>query len=84
MISYLDKDSGNQRNLTVTSSTEDIIITNLTAYTFYDLTMAGYTRKGVGPRHPIITVRTHEEGNVSTIFLFVLNESTFIRVLYTS
>ncbi len=42
------------------------MITNLTAFTFYDLTIAGYTRKGLGAKHPVVTVRTHEEGNINT------------------
>ena len=71
MISYFNQESGNQRNFTVTSSNEEIVITNLTSYTFYDLTIAGYTRKGLGPKHNMITVRTHEEGNVNTNSLFV-------------
>ena len=77
MISYFNQESGNQRNFTVTSSNEEIVITNLTSYTFYDLTIAGYTRKGLGPKHNMITVRTHEEGNVNTNSLFVFLRKRF-------
>ena len=55
--------SNEERNFTVTSSNLEFTVTNLTAFTFYDVTVAGYTRKGLGPRHPTVTMPTHEEGN---------------------
>ena len=58
--------SDDQRNFNVTLSTQQIMITNLTGFTFYDLTIAGYTRKGLGPKYPVVTVRTLEDGNIST------------------
>jgi hypothetical protein len=68
--------SDDQRNFTVTSSTE-LMITNLTAFTFYDITIAGYTRYGTGAKYPVITARTHEEGNVDPF-------STSIHSLYNN
>ena len=59
--------SDEERNFTVTTSDIEFTVTNLTAFTLYDLTVAGYTRKGLGPRHPTLTVRMPEEGNVELI-----------------
>ena len=74
--------SNDQRNFSVMLSSEEIMITNLTVFTFYDLTMVGYTRKGLGPKHPMVTVRTHEEGNVRTFSMSTF--STLARSLCTN
>ena len=53
--------SGDDLHNTVSANTLELTITNLTAFTVYDVTVAGYTRKGLGPKSSIIGKRTHEE-----------------------
>ncbi|XP_028409645.1 uncharacterized protein LOC114532360 [Dendronephthya gigantea] len=68
--------SNEERNFTVTSSNSEFTVTNLTAFTFYDVTVAGYTRKGLGPRHPTVRMSTREEvPRVAPVNLRILNQT---------
>ena len=53
--------SGDDLHNTVSANTLELTITNLTAFTVYDVTVAGYTRKGLGPKSAMIRKQTHEE-----------------------
>ena len=61
-VVFFNDSSDELRNLTIPPGAMHITLTNLTGFTFYDVTVAGYTRKGLGPRSPRIGETTQEEG----------------------
>ena len=64
MILMLDSDV--ERNLTVPPSTREMVVTELTKYTTYQISLSGFTVIGSGVQSAPLSVTTDEDGNYSS------------------
>lgn len=59
----LMQDLNVKRNLTVSPRTREMVVTNLTKYTTYQVSLSGFTVIGSGVQSVPLSVTTNEDGN---------------------
>ena len=68
-----------ERNLTASPNAGEMVVTNLTKYTTYQVLISGFTLKGSGPQSAPVNVTTDEDGNCSFSSIALQQETVTVR-----
>ncbi|KAJ7356057.1 hypothetical protein OS493_026980 [Desmophyllum pertusum] len=68
-----------EHNLTASTNTGEMVVTNLTKYTTYQVLISGFTVKGSGVQSAPVIVTTDEDGNYSFSSIALQQETVAVR-----